>query len=92
MLQRMNCVELSYWSVYFGLYPFSDERRDIGVGHVVSAIANVNRPKGKRALIVEECMPKYGRRKKRAQTFEEMRAVMGLFADTQNELVNRRKK
>ena len=58
---------------FAALEPFGSEANYIGHAITASTVANVNRGKGRRALKVDEFMPKF--EKKAAQSVDEMMQV-----------------
>lgn len=58
------------WIAFYALEPFGGETEYIGHAITAATVANVNRPKGKRAHEVSDFMPKFRRNK--AQPVEQM--------------------
>ena len=59
LLHTMSSKELVEWQAYYSIEPFGEERADLRAGIIASTIANVNRPKGKKAYDAEDFMPKF---------------------------------
>ena len=47
LLNRMSARELKKWHVFFLLEPFGSITDNLNAGHIVAALINVNRKKGK---------------------------------------------
>ena len=69
MLSRMSSKELMEWIAFFTLEPFGSEAQFMGHAITASTVANVNRPKGRKAYKPDEFMPKF---EKKEQTVDEM--------------------
>jgi len=73
MMARISSAEITEWMAFAALEPFGSEANYIGHAITASTVANVNRGKGRRALKVDEFMPKF--EKKAAQSVDEMMQV-----------------
>jgi len=69
MLSRMSSKELMEWIAFFTLEPFGSEIDFMGHAITASTVANVNRPKGRKAYKPDDFMPKF---EKKEQTVDEM--------------------
>ena len=69
MLSRMSSKELMEWIAFFTLEPFGSEAQFMGHAITASTVANVNRPKGRKAYKPDDFMPKF---EKKEQTVDEM--------------------
>jgi len=78
MLDRISSRELTEWMIFYGHEPFGSEADFLGHAITSSTIANVNRPKGKKALKPEEFMPKF--EKKKPQSTDEMINIAAMYA------------
>jgi len=65
----MSSKELTEWIAFANLEPFGAEADYLGHAITASTVANVNRPKKKKAYKPDDFMPKFGRKK---QSVEEM--------------------
>ena len=55
----MSSQELTEWAAFYSLEPFGGDVEYLGSAIVATTVANVNRPKNKKAAKVEEFMPKF---------------------------------
>ena len=75
MLERMSSYELSEWMAFYLLEPFGIEAEYVGHAITASTVANMNRPKGRKAYTVEEFIP----RKKKKQSMDDMKQIAELM-------------
>lgn len=61
---------------YFSIEPFGEHAAYWRTGVIAATIANVNRPKNRRAYTAEDFMPKEPKPKLEPQTPEEMKLVL----------------
>jgi hypothetical protein len=54
--ERMSLREFTDWQAFNRLEPFLPERVDLAGALVTSMLANINRPKGRRAFSVDDFM------------------------------------
>lgn len=57
----MSSRELMEWMAYARIEPFGSEANFIGHAITAQTVANVNRPKGKKAYKLEDFMPRFER-------------------------------
>ena len=69
MLSRMSSRELTEWIAFANIEPFGADADFLGHAITASTVANVNRPKNKKAYKADEFMPKF---EKKQQTVDEM--------------------
>lgn len=67
--------------------PIGEYRADLRAGIVASTVANVNRPKGRRAYSPEDFMPRFREQK---QTVADMHAAFRAFAEAHNAALKER--
>lgn len=76
MLEVLDSRQIAEWIAYYSIEPFGEHAAYWRAGQIASTIANVNRPKGKRAFTVEDFMPSEPKVKPRVQSVDEMAAVL----------------
>lgn len=59
----MTAREFAEWLAYYQIHPFGPERDDQRIGTLVSALVNVHRKKGSKALTWRNVFPPYTDRK-----------------------------
>jgi hypothetical protein len=80
LLRMLSSTQFNEWLAYAALEPFGEERADLRAGIVASTLANVNRRKGQRALKPRDFMPKFGKRVRREQTWQEQLQIAKMWA------------
>lgn len=76
MLEVLDSRQIAEWIAYYSIEPFGEHAAYWRAGQIASTIANVNRPKGKRAFTVEDFMPHEPKTTPVVQTPEEMADVL----------------
>lgn len=81
LLARITSRELSEWWAFFQLEPFGEERADVRAAIVASTMANTARdPKRRRRPFQpSDFMPKFERKVKKRQTWEEQLRIVEMF-------------
>lgn len=74
LLNELDSRELSEWMAFWQIEPWGEERADRRAATVAATVANVHRPKGRRAYKAEDFMPHYGPR--RPQTWQEQLEIV----------------
>ena len=64
LLARVSSKELTEWMAFDRLEPFGTNTQYLGPAITSSVVANVNRPKSKKAMKPEDFMPKFKKKKK----------------------------
>lgn len=64
-------MELTEWMAYYQLEPFGTDVDMLGHAITAATVANVNRPKGKKAFKPDDFMPDF-EKANRTQTVDEM--------------------
>jgi hypothetical protein len=86
MLSELTWPQLREWMAFYELSPWGAERGDLQAAIVASTIANVWRAKGRRYRVAD-FLPTFGAR---AQTQEEMAAVLTMAAQAARRAKNGR--
>ena len=79
MLARMSGRELAEWVAFDAIDPIGAGRGDLQAAIVASTIANVWRPKNKRAYKIQDFIPKFKRPKKRRQTWQQQLTMVEML-------------
>lgn len=66
----MSSREFAEWQAYYQLEPFGDSRADIRSAMICKVLADINTPKGRTRMKLDDFVPKFESPK--AQTPEEM--------------------
>ena len=74
--ETMTVDEFLLWAVYMQMEPFGDDRADWRNAMAMAQVANMNRKRGSGPIAVHKFLPRFGSRKRRAQTMEEMSAAL----------------
>lgn len=81
--EQLTSREITDWIAYEMVEPFGEYRADLRAGIVAATVANVHRPKGRRAFKPEEFMPNFGERKQQ-QSVADMHMIFREFAAAHN--------
>jgi hypothetical protein len=85
MLREMSFREFREWIAFSQLEPFDDVRADYGTANIVATLINLHRPKGRKAVTVDEVRIRFGDEKiERRQTIEQQQQIGKMFADLFN--------
>jgi len=72
----MSSRELTEWIAFANFEPFGAEAEYLGHAITASTVANVNRPKKKKAYKPDDFMPKFGKRKQSVEQMIQFAATM----------------
>lgn len=74
----MTHRELVEWAAYYQTEPWGEQRADLRAGVIAATVANVHRPKGRRAFQPADFVLKFGKRRERRRVMAQSE-IKGVF-------------